>query len=134
MLQEIVAFYKNHYWQDESIEDICHNVSPCILLNQYHINRNENGEMYGFTSWAFLDQATEQKFIDQHKLSFNQWNTGNRVWVIDTIYTKSHNNMMFNKTFFTHLLGPGKMIQWLRLNTDGSLRNHFKVITKEHWL
>ena len=70
MLQEIVAFYKNHYWQDESIEDICRHVCPAILLNQYTINRDENGQMYGFTSWAFLNQATEQKFIDKQYLSF----------------------------------------------------------------
>ena len=134
MLQEIVAFYKDHYWKNEPIEDICSHVCPCILLNQHSINRDENGKMYGFTSWAFLDQATEQKFIDKQYLDFNDWNTGDRTWVIDTIYIKPHNIMAYNKTFFTHLLGTGKMVQWLRLAEDGSVRNHFKVITKEHWL
>jgi len=133
MLQEIVALYKTYYWQNEPIEDICLHVCPSILLNQYTINRDDNGQLYGFTNWAFLDEKTEQKFIDHQYLSFNDWNTGDRAWVIDTIYIKPHNIMAFNKTFFTHLLGTGKMVQWLRLADDGSVRNHFKVITKEHW-
>ena len=134
MLQEIVAFYKAHYWKNEPIEDICYHVCPSILLSQYSINRDENGEMYGFTNWAFFDQATEQKFIDKQYLDFDDWNTGDRAWVIDTIFIKPQNIITYHKTFFTHLLGTDKMVQWLRLAEDGSVRKHCKVITKEHWL
>ena len=42
--------------------------------------------------------------------------------------------MKFNKTFFTHLLGPGKTVNWLRLASNGLIKKHFTVITKECWL
>jgi len=134
-LLDIIALYKDHYdqWSGESLKDIYAHIYPPITLNQYSIHRDEDG-IYGFTNWAFLDEETEQKFLDERSLDFNDWNTGENTWVIDTIFTKEHNAMKFNKTFFTHLLGPGKTVQWLRLAPNGLIRNHFKVITKEAWL
>ena len=134
-LLDIMGLYKDHYpsWANETIKDIYIHIYPSLVLGQYSINRDNDG-MYGFTNWAFLDENTEQKFLDEKSLDVNDWKTGDRTWVIDTIYTKEHNVMKFNKTFFTHLLGPGKTVQWLRLAPNGLIRNHFKVITKEHWL
>jgi hemolysin-activating ACP:hemolysin acyltransferase len=134
-LLDIIALYKDHYdqWSGESLKDIYAHIYPPITLNQYSIHRDEDG-IYGFTNWAFLDEETEQKFLDERSLDLNDWNTGENTWVIDTIFTKEHNAMKFNKTFFTHLLGPGKTVQWLRLAPNGLIRNHFKVITKEAWL
>ena len=134
-LLDIIALYKDHYdqWSGESLKDIYAHIYPPITLNQYSIHRDEDG-IYGFTNWAFLDKETEQKFLDERSLDLNDWNTGENTWVIDTIFTKEHNAMKFNKTFFTHLLGPGKTVQWLRLAPNGLIRNHFKVITKEAWL
>jgi len=134
-LLDIIALYKDHYdqWSGESLKDIYAHIYPPITLNQYSIHRDEDG-IYGFTNWAFLDEETEQKFLDERSLDFNDWNTGENTWVIDTIFTKEHNAMKFNKTFFTHLLGPGKTVQWLRLAPNGLIRNHFNVITKEAWL
>ena len=49
-------------------------------------------------------------------------------------HTRKHKeHMIFYKTFFTHLLGPGKKVQWLRL-TNGLIRNHVSITTKEHML
>ena len=134
-LLDIIALYKDHYdqWSGESLKDIYAHIYPPITLNQYSVHRDEDG-IYGFTNWAFLDEETEQKFLDERSLDLNDWNTGENTWVIDTIFTKEHNAMKFNKTFFTHLLGPGKTVQWLRLAPNGLIRNHFKVITKEAWL
>ena len=134
-LLDIIALYKDYYdqWSGESLKDIYAHIYPPITLNQYSIHRDEDG-IYGFTNWAFLDEETEQKFLDERSLDLNGWNTGENTWVIDTIFTKEHNAMKFNKTFFTHLLGPGKTVQWLRLAPNGLIRNHFKVITKEAWL
>tara|TARA_R100001460_G_scaffold35874_1_gene68880 strand:- start:460 stop:873 length:414 start_codon:yes stop_codon:yes gene_type:complete len=134
-LLDIIALYKDHYplWANDSLKDIYAHIYPSLILNQFTVNRDDNG-IYGFTNWAFLNDETEQKFLDERSLDLNEWKTGNKTWVIDTIYTKEHNAMKFNKTFFTHLLGPGKTVQWLRLAPNGLIRNHFKVITKEAWL
>ena len=134
-LLDIKALYKDHYnqWSGESLKDIYAHIYPPIKLNQYSIHRDEDG-IYGFTNWAFLDEETEQKFLDERSLDLNDWNTGENTWVIDTIFTKEHNAMKFNKTFFTHLLGPGKTVNWLRLASNGLIKKHFTVITKECWL
>tara|TARA_B100001027_G_C16259443_1_gene328669 strand:- start:1610 stop:2023 length:414 start_codon:yes stop_codon:yes gene_type:complete len=134
-LLDIIGLYKDHYplWSTESVKDIYYHIYPSLSMSQYSIHKDESG-IYGFTNWAFLDDETEQKYLEQRSLDFNDWRTGNKTWVIDSIFTKEHNGMKFNKTFFTHLLGPGKTVQWLRLAPNGLLRNHFKVITKETWL
>ena len=134
-LLDIIGLYKDHYplWSSDSLKDIYYHIYPSLILAQYTINKNEDG-IYGFTNWAFLDDETEQKLLDTRSLDFNDWKTGDKIWIIDSIYTKEHNGMKFNKTFFTHLLGPGKTVQWLRLAPNGLIRNHFKVTTKEAWL
>ena len=134
-LLDIIGLYKDHYplWSSDSLKDIYYHIYPSLILAQYTINKNEDG-IYGFTNWAFLDDETEQKLLDTRSLDFNAWKTGDKIWIIDSIYTKEHNGMKFNKTFFTHLLGPGKTVNWLRLASNGLIKKHFTVITKECWL
>ena len=135
-LLDIIGLFKDHYpdWKDNTIKDIYMHIYPSLLLGQYTINRDKNGELYGFTNWAFLDEKTEQKFLDERSLGMHDWRTGDRTWIIDLIYTKEHNAMKFNKTFFTHLLGVGHKIQWLRLAPNGLIRNHITTTTKESYL
>ena len=134
-LLDIIGLYKEHYplWSSDSIKDIYYHIYPSLVLSQYSIHRDDDG-IYGFTNWAYLDDKTEQKFLDEKSLDINDWRTGENTWVIDSIYTKGHNSMKYNKTFFTHLLGPGKTVQWGRFAPNGLIKNHFKVTTKEHWL
>ena len=134
-LLDIIGLYKDHYplWSSDSLKDIYYHIYPSLILAQYTINKNEDG-IYGFTNWDFLDDETEQKLLDTRSLDFNDWKTGDKIWIIDSIYTKEHNGMKFNKTFFTHLLGPGKTVNWLRLASNGLIKKHFTVITKECWL
>ena len=50
----------------------------------------------------------------------------------DSIFTKRHKeHMIFYKTFFTHLLGVGKTVQWLRVSPDNKIRTHIKLTTRE---
>ena len=134
-LLDIIGLYKDHYqlWSSDSIKDIYYHAYPSLVLGQYTINKDEDG-IYGFTNWALLDDKTEQKFLDNRAIGFNDWKTGDKIWIIDSIYTKEHNGMKFNKTFFTHLFGPGQQVNWLRLAHNGLIKKHFTVTTKECWL
>ena len=50
------------------------------------------------------------------------------------IFKRKHNEAMtFYKTFFAHLLGVGKPVQWFRLAPNGLIRSHMKI-TKEYML
>jgi hypothetical protein len=60
---------------------------------------------------------------------------GDKLWVIDSIFKRKHNEaMLYYRTFFTHLIGVGKPVQWLRLAANGLIRSHVKLTTREYHL
>ena len=135
-LLDTLSLYKFHYplWFDNSLKEIFYHIYPSLILGQYKVHTDEDG-LYGFRNWAFLSEEAEQKYLKTREIDFNDWNSGDRTWVIDTIFKRKHNDtMIFYKTFFTHLLGPGKPVQWLRLAPNGLVRSHMSITTKEHML
>ena len=135
-LLDTLSLYKFHYplWFDNSLKEIFYHIYPSLILGQYKVHTDEDG-LYGFRNWAFLSEEAEQKYLNSREIDFNDWNSGDRTWVIDTIFKRKHNDaMIFYKTFFTHLLGPGKPVQWLRLAPNGLVRSHMSITTKEHML
>ena len=135
-LLDTLSLYKFNYplWFDNSLKEIFYHIYPSLILGQYKVHTDEDG-LYGFRNWAFLSEEAEQKYLKTREIDFNDWNSGDRTWVIDTIFKRKHNDaMIFYKTFFTHLLGPGKPVQWLRLAPNGLVRSHMSITTKEHML
>ena len=135
-LLDTLSLYKFHYplWFDNSLKEIFYHIYPSLILGQYKVHTDEDG-LYGFRNWAFLSEEAEQKYLKTREIDLNDWNSGDRTWVIDTIFKRKHNDaMIFYKTFFTHLLGPGKPVQWLRLAPNGLVRSHMSITTKEHML
>jgi cytolysin-activating lysine-acyltransferase len=135
-LLDTLSLYKFHYplWFDNSLKEIFYHIYPSLILGQYKVHTDEDG-LYGFRNWAFLSEEAEQKYLKTREIDFNDWNSGDSTWVIDTIFKRKHNDaMIFYKTFFTHLLGPGKPVQWLRLAPNGLVRSHMSITTKEHML
>ncbi|WP_171264778.1 toxin-activating lysine-acyltransferase [Acinetobacter sp. ANC 4558] len=45
----------------------------------------ENERVIGYVSWAFLDEAIEQKYIQNlgQPLAISEWKSGDRLWIID---------------------------------------------------
>ena len=77
------------------------------FLGQYKIHSDEEG-VYGFRNWAFLDEEAEQNYMIKREIDFDDWNSGDRVWVIDTIFKRKHNEVsflffIFNFDDFYHL-------------------------------
>jgi len=135
-LLDIISLYKDHHpsWKDENLKEIFYHIYPSLYFNQFTLNRDDIGEIYGFTNWAFFNKEAEKHFLDNRSVRTEDWQSGDKTWIMNSIYKKEPNAMKFTKTFFTHLLGPGKLIQWLRLASNGLIKTHFKVTTKEHWL
>ena len=135
-LFDIIELYKFEYplWSDNSLKQIFQHVYPSLILGQFNIHHDDEG-VYGFRNWAFLSEDAEKKYLETRELDLHDWKSGDRTWVIDSIFTRKHNeHMIFYKTFFTHLLGPGKKVQWLRLAPNGLIRSHMSITTKEHML
>ena len=133
---EVIDLYKDDYpiWRDNKVKDIFYHIYPSIVLGQCKAHRDEDG-VYGFRNWAFLSKEAEQKFLETREIGFDDWKSGENLWVIDSIFKRKHNEaMLYYRTFFTHLLGVGKTIQWLRLAPNGLIRSHVKLTTREYHL
>ena len=77
----------------------------------------------------------EKRFLETREIGFDDWKSGNKLWIIDSIFKRKHNEaMIYYRTFFTHLIGVGKPVQWLRLAANGLIRSHVEIKTKEYYL
>ena len=135
-LFDIIELYKFEYplWSDNSLKEIFQHIYPSIVLGQYNLHQDEKG-VYGFRNWAFLNKEAEQKFLETREIGFDDWNSGENLWVIDSIFKRKHNEaMLYYRTFFTHSIGVGKPVQWLRLADNGLIRSHVKLTTREYHL
>jgi len=133
-LLDILGLYKDHYplWRNKSLRDIYLHIYPSLLFGQCRLHRDDDGIAYGFRNWAFLDEEAEKKFLETGQIDTDKWKSGDKLWIVDSIFTKRHKeHMIFYKTFFTHLLGVGKPVQWLRVSPDNKIRTHIKLTTRE---
>ena len=133
-LLDILGLYKDHYplWRNKSLREIYLHIYPSLLFGQCRLHRDDDGIAYGFRNWAFLNEEAEKKFLETGLIDTDKWKSGDKLWVVDSIFTKRHKeHMIFYKTFFTHLLGVGKPVQWLRISPDNKIRTHIKLTTRE---
>ena len=133
-LLDILGLYKDHYplWRNKSLREIYLHIYPSLLFGQCRLHRDDDGIAYGFRNWAFLDEEAEKKFLETGQIDTDKWKSGDKLWIVDSIFTKRHKeHMIFYKTFFTHLLGVGKTVQWLRVSPDNKIRTHIKLTTRE---
>ena len=133
---DVIDLYKDDYpvWQGAKVKNIFYHIYPSLMLGQCKVHKDEDG-VYGYRNWAFLSKEAEQRFLETREIGYNDWQSGENLWVIDSIFKRKHNEaMLYYRTFFTHLLGVGKTIQWLRLAPNGLIRNHVSITTKEHML
>ena len=133
-LLDILGLYKDHYplWRNKSLREIYLHIYPSLLFGQCRLHRDDDGIAYGFRNWAFLNEEAEKKFLETGLIDTDKWKSGDKLWIVDSIFTKRHKeHMIFYKTFFTHLLGVGKPVQWLRVSPDNKIRTHIKLTTRE---
>lgn len=44
------------------------------------------GKVVAYCSWAFLNEETEQRYIDDsNSLEVSDWNAGDRIWLVDVV-------------------------------------------------
>jgi hemolysin-activating ACP:hemolysin acyltransferase len=87
-----------------------------------------------FTNWAFLSKEVENRYVKTAELNSEDWNSGDRLWHIDTLcmgnILKVHR---WTKEYFTKLLGVNKAINWLRVSSDNKIKRQTKILTKKIW-
>jgi cytolysin-activating lysine-acyltransferase len=99
-------------------QDLINAIMPSFNLDQYQIHK-VNGDVVGFTNWAFLSDEVEKRFMTTGKLKANEWKSGNNIWHIETV-AKSHLReiMKWTKEYFRNLLEVNQPLKWLRISDD----------------
>nr|BAR19917.1 ACP:hemolysin acyltransferase (hemolysin-activating protein) (HlyC) [uncultured Mediterranean phage uvMED] len=129
---EVINFYKQfNRYKTNTYEELYNHIIQSINYNQYKIFKDKG--LYGFTNWAFVNQQTEDKFLNTGII--DNWNCGDIMLHIDFIATKNVKQIMsWLKNNSAKLLGLNKKIHWVRLDNDNKVRKIMKQTTKGSWL
>ena len=129
---EVINFYKQfNRYKTNTYEELYNHIIQSINYNQYKIFKDKG--VYGFTNWAFVNQQTEDKFLNTGII--DNWNCGDIMLHIDFIATKNVKQIMsWLKNNSAKLLGLNKKIHWVRLDNDNKVRKIMKQTTKDSWL
>jgi cytolysin-activating lysine-acyltransferase len=121
-LYKIIHLYRQFPRYDKmKYQDLVNAILPSFNLEQYQLHQ-VNGEVVGFTNWAFLSDEVEKRFMTTGKLKANEWKSGNNIWHIETV-AKSHLREIMNwtKEYFRNLLEVDQPLKWLRISDDSTI-------------
>jgi len=72
-----------------TVEDVGRLIMPPFNLGQFTFIQGD--QVLAFASWAFLTPEAEEGFLSgERKLMPEDWNAGDRVWLIDAIAPFGH--------------------------------------------
>ena len=133
-MQVVINFYKKFdRYKDNTDEEVYQHILPSFQLKQYKIHK-DGENVIAFTNWAFLNKEAQNRYVKTAKLNQEDWNSGDRLWHIDTLcignILKVHR---WTKEYFTKLLGVNKAINWLRVSSDNKIKRQTKILTKKIW-
>lgn len=76
--------FRSHWHARMSVANLRSAFEPPIELNQYRIFRFD-GVPRGLLTWAWLSAEAEQKYVAGEVLAPQDWQSGDRLWLIDII-------------------------------------------------
>ncbi len=121
-LYKIIHLYRQFPRYDKmKYQDLVNMILPSFNLEQYQLHK-VNGEVIGFTNWAFLSDEVEKRFTTTGRLKASEWKSGNNIWHIETV-AKSHLReiMKWTKEYFRNVLEVDQPLKWLRIADDSTI-------------
>jgi cytolysin-activating lysine-acyltransferase len=101
--------------------DLVNIILPSFNLEQYQLHQI-NGDVIGFTNWAFLSDEVEKRFASTGRLKANEWKSGNNIWHIETVAKSNVREIMnWTKEYFRNLLEVDQPLKWLRIADDSTI-------------
>lgn len=102
-------------------------IVPAVVLNQFRIYRDTNGEPVGFVTWAFTTQQVRDGLAARtYCLQFKDWRGGDQLLFNDFIAPWGHGRWIANDLRTNLFLNHQSAYSFSR-NLDGSIR---KI---QHW-
>jgi cytolysin-activating lysine-acyltransferase len=87
----IFIMMKAPYYKHLFLNDLEWLVLPAVKLRQMRIFRDENMPL-GYISWANISEEVENRLLEGiYRIKPNDWNSGDRVWIIDNINLTGRN-------------------------------------------
>lgn len=93
---------------------------PSLLHNQFRYYEID-GVPVGFVNWAWLDEATEEKYSSgQYELTLDEWTGGSSLWFPEFVAPFGHARTMV-KDLRTNVHEKGTPAKALRISPEGEL-------------
>lgn len=94
MLWLMVNSDYHRQWPLWSIKE---DILPPLVLGQYRVYQNENGNPVGFVTWAWLDKVGKDTILNQSgALSLESWKAGESLMINDFVAPWGHARMIIN--------------------------------------
>ena len=89
---------------------------PAIATRQIRIFCDRRGRPVGYLTWAFLTEATEQRWLANPNgiLHLSEWNEGTRLWLIDLVALPGFGTSIMRQVK-TALFPDHGVWRWLRV-------------------
>ena len=109
-----------------SINDIGSVFFPPIDHNQFKIYKNQDGNVVGLITWAFLSDEVAAKYqIGEYNLKPEDWNNGDQGWVIDFIAPFGHAKTIMSD--IRNNVFPNQIGKAIRAESSGKIRGIIKL-------
>ncbi len=93
-------------------------LSP-ISKEQFRLYKDKEGKPVGLVLWAFVNEEVNKKLqMGIGKLGFNEWNSGDNLWIIDFIAPFGGENKILDELKQT--VFKGKNFKYQSIDKDGN--------------
>lgn len=129
-INDVINLYKSFdKYKEQTREELFNYLLQPFNLNQYKIFYKDN-KISAFICWAFLDAEYEEHFKLTSQV--NNWNCGDRVWLIDLVSSGDSRKMVkWTNQYFRKLLGKEKKVNYLRVDEKMQIYRVASSLTKE---
>lgn len=82
--------YADYWYKDLPATQLCTQIVPPIILDQYKIIR-ENDRLVAFATYAKMSPSVVDKWLlDKKKLALEDWQSGKELWFMDAVAPLGH--------------------------------------------
>ena len=89
------------------ISDLDWAILPPVMLKQFKLFKDQDNKTIAFTSWAKISEEVEERILKtgNTKLAPGDWNSGDRVHLIDALTPFGGNRNIISKLYETEFKG-----------------------------
>ena len=133
-MHEIIIFLQTFdRYKHFTYVKLCLHIRQSFIKNQYKVFKDEDGKIFGFVSWAWVDKETKEQYFQTGIVK--KWNCGDILLPDNCVAKKNIREISkWCKNKAIKLIGENKKLDWLRLDNNNLVRRIYTIETKGSWL